>query len=292
MINGSTTAKRLRGDQSLIRSCKSPRLCYQEASPRSFNFYELDAWTEIAKFLDGKSMMKLALTCRWFHRAMMQDNLWKSVCLSHLQVPAPDRTEFKWFELYASAINGSHSYTFRVEEKHLDCMRLGAFFLESASALLIQRLTLPLKIMKRDPLETMLASNGACLLTDLRRGIWIADLQLVGCPVCKHNTCEGTMQILDARHIELFLSEGFQNGSWVYDQIGSYEVKEHVNAASAAMLDLKHITDPETADVFNSKLWAERPNPCQPKAMISYHHVAISTHLEKNQGLVSKYYVM
>ncbi|CAN0889723.1 Probable F-box protein At3g61730, partial [Linum grandiflorum] len=171
-------------------------------------------------------------------------------------------------------------------------MRLGAFFLESASALLIQRLTLPLKIMKRDPLETMLASNGACLLTDLRRGIWIADLQLVGCPVCKHNTCEGTMQILDARHIELFLSEGFQNGSWVYDQIGSYEVKEHVNAASAAMLDLKHITDPETADVFNSKLWAERPNPCQPKAMISYHHVAISTHLEKNQGLVSKYYVM
>ncbi|CAN1157182.1 Probable F-box protein At3g61730 [Linum perenne] len=237
-------------------------------------------------------MVKLASTCRWFHGAIMQDSLWKFACLNHLQVPAPERTEFKWIELYASAINGSHSYTFRDKEKHLDWMRIGAFFLDSASAILTQRLTLPLKIKKRDPLEIMLASNGACLLTDLRRGIWIADLQLVRCPVCQHDTCEGTMQTLDARHIELFLSEGYQNGSWVYDQIGSHEVKGQAYAASAAMLDLKHITDRETADVFNSKLWTDRPDPYHPKAMISYHHVAISTHLQENQGLVSKYYVM
>ncbi|CAN1309274.1 Probable F-box protein At3g61730 [Linum perenne] len=260
MMTRSITAKRLRGERSIC-SCKSPRLTHPAASPRSFNFYELDVWTEIAKFLDGKSMVKLASTCRWFHGAIMQDSLWKFACLNHLQVPAPERTEFKWIELYASAINW---------------MRIGAFFLDSASAILTQRLTLPLKIKKRDPLEIMLASNGACLLTDLRRGIWIA----------------GTMQTLDARHIELFLSEGYQNGSWVYDQIGSHEVKGQAYAASAAMLDLKHITDRETADVFNSKLWTDRPDPYHPKAMISYHHVAISTHLQENQGLVSKYYVM
>ncbi|CAN0884771.1 Probable F-box protein At3g61730 [Linum grandiflorum] len=252
------TGKRFRRERSIC-SCKSPRLTYQ-ASPRSFYFYELDAWTEIAKFLDGKSMVKLASTCKWFHGVIMQDSVWKFACLSHFQVPAPDRTEFKWIELYASAINGSHSYTFRETEKHLDWMRIGAFFIDSPSVILTQRLNLPLKIMKRETLKNMLRSTGACLLDGLRKGIWIADLQLVRCPVCELDTCE---------------------------------VEDQEAAASAAMLDLKHIRDGQIAEVFNLKLWGGRPNDFQPKAMITYHAVAISTLLQANQaGLVSKFYVM
>ncbi|CAI0475600.1 unnamed protein product, partial [Linum tenue] len=209
--------------------------------------YELDVWTEIAKFLDGKSLVKLALTCRWFHGF---------ACLSHLQVPAPD-----------------------------------------PSVILSQRLTLPLKIMKRESLQNMLGSAGACLLSGLRTGIWIAgkkilDLQLVRCPVCELDTCEGTMQALDARHIELFLSEEYQNCSWEYEQIGSHKLKGPAKAASATIMDLKHITDHPTADVFNLKLWAGRQNDFQPKAMITFHAVAISTNLQANQGLLSKFYVM
>ncbi|CAL1402272.1 unnamed protein product [Linum trigynum] len=312
MVTGNSfstgsTRKRLRRERSIC-SCKSPRLSHK-SSPRSFNFYELDVWTEIAKFLDGKSLVKLALTCRWFHGVIMQDCVWKFACLSHLQVPAPDRTEFKWIQLYASAIgkflatpiqfsasvvanHGSHSYAFRDKEKHLDWMRIGAFFLESPSVILSQRLTLPLKIMKRESLQNMLGSAGACLLSGLRTGIWIADLQLVRCPVCELDTCEGTMQALDARHIELFLSEEYQNCSWEYEQIGSHKLKGPAKAASATIMDLKHITDRPTADVFNLKLWAGRQNDFQPKAMITFHAVAISTNLQANQGLLSKFYVM
>ncbi|CAI0554117.1 unnamed protein product, partial [Linum tenue] len=237
------TRKRLRSERSIC-SCKSPRLG-RHASLRCFDFYELDVWTEIAKFLDGKSLVKLAVTCRWFHGVIMQDSVWKLACLSHLQVPAPDRVEFKWIQLYASATNGSHSYSFHEKEKHLDWMRVGAFFIDSPSVILSQRLTLPLKIMKREQLRTMLGSNGACLLSGLKTGIWMA-------------------------------------------------VKgEAAKAASAAMLDVKHITDRPTADVFNLKLWAGRPDDFQPKAMITFHAVAVSTNLQANQaGLLSKFYVM
>ncbi|CAI0553766.1 unnamed protein product, partial [Linum tenue] len=283
--------KRLRSERSIC-SCKSPRLG-RHTSLRSFDFYELDVWTEIAKFLDGKSLVKLAVTCRWFHGVIMQDCVWRLACLSHLQVPAPDRVEFKWIQLYASATNGSHSYSFHEKEKHLDWMRVGAFFLDSPSVILTQRLTLPLKIMKREQLRTMLGSNGACLLSGLKTGIWMADLHLVRCPICKLDTCVGKMQTFDARHIELFLSEEYQNCIWVYEHIGSHVVKgEAAKAASAAMLDLKHISDRPTADVFNLKLWAGRPDDFQPKAMLTLHAVAVSTNLQANQGLLSKFYVM
>lgn len=58
------------------------------------------------------------------------------------------------------------------------------------------------------------------------------------------------MQTLDARHIELFLSEGYQNGSWEYELIGSHDVKKHVDGASGAIFDLKHLNDSPTSGNF------------------------------------------
>lgn len=57
----------------------------------------------------------------------------------------------------------------------------------------------------------------------------------------------GTMQSLDARHFELFMNEGYQDGSWEYSQICSHEIKKHVDGASGAIFDMKHLTDPSTA---------------------------------------------
>lgn len=55
------------------------------------------------------------------------------------------------------------------------------------------------------------------------------------------------MQTLDARHIELFLSEGFRDGSWDYEVIGSHDIKTHVDGASGAIIDVKHIGKSSTS---------------------------------------------
>ncbi|KAB1219623.1 Histone-lysine N-methyltransferase ATX4 [Morella rubra] len=153
--------------------------------------YEEDVWTEIAKFLEGRSLVMLALTNKWFYRLIMDDSIWKFVCLRDLQVPTPEHVAFKWINLYASAFDGSHSYMFSQREKHID-------------------------------------------------------LQLVRCPVCDLNTCDGTMQTLDARHIELFLCEGYQAGSWEYELAGSHDVKERVTGATGAIFDVKYLKDPSS----------------------------------------------
>lgn len=53
----------------------------------------------------------------------------------------------------------------------------------------------------------------------------------------------GTMQMLDARHIELFLSEGFKDGSWEYELIGSHKIEKNVQGASAGIFDVNHFKD-------------------------------------------------
>uniref|UniRef100_A0A2C9WRD4 F-box domain-containing protein n=1 Tax=Manihot esculenta TaxID=3983 RepID=A0A2C9WRD4_MANES len=227
--------KRLRRGRSIC-SCKSPRPSYHAiVLVVVLKRFEKDLWTEIAKFLDGKSLMKLAVTSRWFHSVIMHDSIWRFVCLRDLQVPEPGHVAFNWNKLYASVVDGSHSYTFREKEKHLDWMRIGAFHIESTAALLSERLDLPLEIRQQNATEKMFESCGASLLNNIKTGIWIADLQLVRCPVCELDKCDG---------------------------------------------------------IFDLKLWTGEPTDFQPKAMITFHAVAINTNLQVNDGLLTKYYMM
>ena len=65
----------------------------------------------------------------------------------------------------------------------------------------------------------------------------------------------GTMQILDARHIELFLCDGYLEGNWDYELLGSHENKKHAAAATGGIFDVKHLNDQSTAgnrDLFLS----------------------------------------
>ncbi|XP_059643518.1 probable F-box protein At3g61730 [Cornus florida] len=282
--------KRLRREKSIC-CCVSPTLNF--LTPHSiFNWYEEDIWMEIAKYLDGKSLVMLGATNKWFQHIVMEETIWKFACLRDLQVFDPRQVAFKWIKLYASVFDGSHSYMFRQQEKHIDWMRIGAFLFDSPVALLTDKLTTPLKIPVNETVEKMLQSCGSCVLKNIKTGIWIADLQLVRCPVCDLNTCDGTLQTLDARHIELFLSDGYKNGGWEYEMIGSHDIKKHSDGASGGIFDFKHLKDPSTIEVFNLKSWIGKPNVWQPKNIITLHAVAINSNLQKNEGLHVKYQAM
>ncbi|KAL5572101.1 hypothetical protein UlMin_021698 [Ulmus minor] len=289
-IEPQTLRRSMRRAKSIC-SCSSPTSTFLNAHS-TFSWYEKDLWTEIAKYLDGRSLVMLAVTNRWFYRLIMENSIWKYVCLRDLQVPAPCHVAFNWIKLYASAFDGSHSYMFRQQEKHIDWMRIGAFSLDSSVALLTERLSFPARIPKEDETERMLQPNGCCVINNVKTGIWIADLQLVRCPVCDLNTCDGTMQTLEARHMELFLNEGYHNGSWEYELIGSHDHKNNVDGASGAIFDVKHLNDSSTSAVFNQKTWIGKPMDWQPKAVITRHAVAVNTNLQNNEGLHVKYHAM
>ncbi|KAJ4957203.1 hypothetical protein NE237_013986 [Protea cynaroides] len=280
--------KRIRRSSSIC-SCSSPRSSFLNPHS-SFSWYEEDIWTEIAKYMDGQSLVMLGATNRWFHRIVMQENVWKFACLRDLQVPDPKHVDFKWINLYTSAFDGSHSYSFHQQEKHIDWMRIGAFFFDSPVALLTEKLSSPVEIPQRGSTEQMVQNTGSCVLGSIKAGIWIAgalqsaDLQLVRCPACNLNTCEGTMQTLDARHIELFLNEEYKKGSWLYEEIGCHEVKKNIDGARGGIFDMRHLKDSTTSEVLDLKSWEGKPNDWQPKARITLHAVAVSTNLQPNEG--------
>ncbi|RWR80275.1 putative F-box protein [Cinnamomum micranthum f. kanehirae] len=277
--------------ESSISSCTSPRSVF--LSPHSiFNWYERDIWTEIAKFLDGKCLVKLGLVNRWFHRLVMEESVWKFACLRDLHVPPPAQVAFNWIQLYASAFDGSHSYSYHQPEKHIDWMRIGAFFLDSPVAMVTDRLSLPRKLPQEESTKEMIQKSGICMVKNVKMGIWIADLQLVRCPVCNLETCEGTMQTLDARHLELFLHEEYKNGTWEYKEIGSRHIKKQCTAASGGIFDVKYLHSPTLSEVFNLKLWTGKQTDWQPKARITIHGVGINTNLQPNEGLHVKYHAM
>ncbi|PKI76679.1 hypothetical protein CRG98_002988 [Punica granatum] len=206
-----------------------------------------DVWTAIARFLDGRSLLMLATTSKWFYHLVMDESIWKFACLRDLQVPEPKNTSFKWIQLYSSAFDGSHSYAFRQQEKHIDWLRIGAFSFDSPLALLTEKLATSVRIPKEENLDKMLDSHGSFVLKNIKTGIWIA----------------GTMQILDARHIELFLNKGYQEVTWEYQVIGSHDIRK---------------------TIFDLTSWVGKPKDWQPKAMIAFHAVAVNTNLQKNDA--------
>lgn len=58
------------------------------------------------------------------------------------------------------------------------------------------------------------------------------------------------MQVVDVRHIELFLNGEYRDGSWEYELIGSHDIKKHADGASGGIFDIKHLKDPTTSGNF------------------------------------------
>ncbi|KAI3963858.1 hypothetical protein MKW92_021519 [Papaver armeniacum] len=217
----SEIGKRLRSYKS-IHSCTSPQLSLLYRHP-DFIWFKEDIWTEIAKYLGGKCLVMLGSYYHWFRRLILrEDNIWKFVCVRDIHVP--------WFRqqiiliyvvVVLSISDVSHSYMFRQQEKHIAWM-IDAFFFDSSAGLPTEKLPLLPRLPRGESVEKMLQKTGSCILNNIKTSIWIPNLQLVRCPVCNLDPCEGT---LDARHLELFLTEGYKSGSWDYKEIGSYQIR-------------------------------------------------------------------
>ncbi|XP_068664541.1 probable F-box protein At3g61730 [Aristolochia californica] len=276
--------------ETSISSCTSPLAVLSSHS--SFCWYDEDVWTEIAKFLDGKCLVKLGMANRWFRRLIQDESVWKFAYLRDLQVSEPQNVAFKWSQLYASTFDGSHSYSYRQPDKHIDWIRIGAFVFDSPEALLTEDLASPVKIPLGGSTKEMVDKHGACILKNIKTGIWIADLQLVRCPVCNLDSCEGTMQTLDTRHMELFLHEEYKNGTWNYEEIGSHRIQKQCKGASGGIFDTKFLKCPRTSDILNLGSWSGETSDWQPKARITLHAVAVNTNLQNNEGIQVKYQTM
>ena len=61
------------------------------------------------------------------------------------------------------------------------------------------------------------------------------------------------MQTLDARHIELFLTEEYRSGIWDYYLVGSRNINKQADGASGGIFDLKHINDESTSGIYHIK---------------------------------------
>ncbi|CAH8368446.1 unnamed protein product [Eruca vesicaria subsp. sativa] len=292
-INEQKKRKILKG----IHGCVSPHTCRS-----SFSWFEQDIWTYIARFLDGKSLVMLGPTSKWFNTTVMDDSIWRFAYLRDLQVPKPCLVSSSWNKIYASAFVMLIQYVSSFSDHKLilsgsdteitDWMRIGAFTLDSRMSLLTESLNGQLKVPREGNIEQMLQSSGSCIIEDIKSGIWIADLQLVRCPICDLSTCDGTMQTLDSRHIELFLNEGYKDGSWDYNLIGSHKVQKDTNAACGAIFDLKHLKASSASGILHLKSWIGEPDDSQPKAVITTHAVAVHTRLQKNEGILVKYQTM
>ncbi|KAH9325407.1 hypothetical protein KI387_005585, partial [Taxus chinensis] len=197
--------------------------------------------------------------------------------------------------------------------RRADWMRIGAFSLDSGVVLVTDKLSelkpsfsdKEYRNFKHLPVDSYLISN-------VKTGIWIADFQLVRCPVCNLKSCEGkiepvlffslklhkiveklpyspimsnvgTMQTLDIRHSELFLHKEYKEGKWEYVEIGSHKMESNCNAATAGIFDAMHINTDSTKVLLDLKAWAGKRGEWEPKVNVSSHATAVSTNLLDNE---------
>ncbi|KAL6626974.1 hypothetical protein ACP70R_030700 [Stipagrostis hirtigluma subsp. patula] len=266
-----------------------PRPCHQ------FNWYEPDMWTEVAKHLHGYDLVRLCLTCRWFRRLLADDSIWRYAFLRDLCLPTvvphlPRPLRCSWRFLYSASFDRSHAYCFRQPEKHLDWVRIGGFMLESPRALLTSELALPRWLPPGpEDMRVGIEMAGACLLTNARPGIWIADFHLVRCPVCNFLNCQGTMQVLDTRHCEVFLEESYVDGTWEYEDLGHHFIDGQAHNATGAIFNDNRAACSSAAFVLNARSWIGRHGDLLPKACLATHAAAISTNLQPNNGLLVRF---
>jgi hypothetical protein len=64
-------------------------------------------------------------------------------------------------------------------------------------------------------------------------------------------TCgTGTMQVLEARHCELYLEKKFKDGTWEYEDLGNHFSDGPLDNAGAAIFNCDHIHTPHIGSSF------------------------------------------
>ncbi|OEL16032.1 putative F-box protein [Dichanthelium oligosanthes] len=238
-------------------------------------------WTEVAKHLCGFDLLRLSSTCRWFHRLLADDTIWRYAFFRDLDLsdanPRIHRPLYRsWQHLYFAAFNGSHAYSLCQSGEHRSSWRIGSFLLDSPQMLLMGKLPVP-RWLPPNPndLQLGIAMMGACKLHNARPGIWIT------------GTCPRPMPISAA----LPSLEAYWDQTLVYEDLGEHLQDENVNDAFCAVVNAKRLTSPSTAVVLN-KSWAGKREDLLTKYRASTTSAAIHTNLQPNGGLVSQFEAM
>ncbi|KAJ3701143.1 hypothetical protein LUZ61_004848 [Rhynchospora tenuis] len=263
------------------------------------NWYQLnfDLWTEVAEHMGGKELTIISSVSRWFNSLVSQGYLWKRAFLRDMKIPAaypaawPDES-LSWKEIYASAFDGSHSFSLRHQIWHAHIARIqnGAFYVTAHHMLLTHTLSLPrIPPPAGTAFELSVALCGSCILDNAKTGIWISDYHRVHCPWS--NITRGVVHVLDARHFELFLEEGFKNGTWQYEDIAFGIIPYHCDEARGGIFNVARMWSPNTRQFFFPNAWAGIPTN-SIKLGRSLFAVAFCANLEQNQGILVRYQVM
>ena len=80
----------------------------------------------------------------------------------------------------------------------------------------------------------------------------------------------GTMQVLEARHSELFLMDDWNKSGLSFKTIGRREISWTCAKAAAAIFDQEQISDPASQDVLDTKSWSGSKGDWQPRWYILF----------------------
>ncbi|KAJ3701144.1 hypothetical protein LUZ61_004849 [Rhynchospora tenuis] len=212
----------------------SPQTSFLMPHSTSNRYYLIsDMWTEVVKHLGVKEMIILSSTSRWLNSLFSQGYIWKCAFLRDMNIPVSCPESFPWKEIYYSAFDGSHAFNLRHQDghMHIEWIRLGAFYLSSQFVILRQTLSEPSMVPPVGVcLDISVKIIGMCCLDNARTGIWIS----------------GDVHVLDVRHFELFMEEGYKNGTWQYEDIAITIIPYPSAVATSGIFDLTHIRSPNT----------------------------------------------
>lgn len=73
------------------------------------------------------------------------------------------------------------------------------------------------------------------------------------------------MQVLEARHSELFLSDDWNKSGLKFKTVGKREVSWTCEKAAAAIFDQEQISDPTSQEVLDTNSWSGSKGDWQPR---------------------------
>ncbi|KAL2610809.1 hypothetical protein R1flu_022501 [Riccia fluitans] len=241
-----------------------------------------DVWTSIIGLLDAKDLMSLALTNHAFYDLAMEDYVWKRLCFRDFKInDFPVNPSFSWKTLYRAAFDYSRIGSFMVAS--------GVLFVTGAGL-----------VSEEDNLINFGMHKGifTLLVSEVKKGPWIADLHLVHCPVCELAACGGNVQVFEIRHWELYLEENYLSGHLVYEELCSFNITGNCPWAVACAADMTQSPSSEedpyldTDNLPNFTTIRGEPEAWLPRWKSFKHAAASCTILQSNGGVQVSYQVM
>ncbi|KAF6140777.1 hypothetical protein GIB67_020513 [Kingdonia uniflora] len=121
---------------------------------------------------------------------------------------------------------------------------VATIFLQSDRILLTNSLAPNIPAGKN--VEEILKTTGSRVLGNIQSGIWMIDLQDV-C-TCHFLCLNGCVQIFEARNLDMFQSDEFLDGNWLFQEIDVYETFSHT--CNGGIFGIDHCNDDETIGIL------------------------------------------